>query len=108
MLRGNLVDNKETIPYRYSIPLAHILDWHMADTLVWISGATAGVGSGLARTVPYPGARIINLSRHPHPDFESVQFDLTEPSTYAAVRDSFEKELADFRGKRAVFFHNAY
>jgi benzil reductase ((S)-benzoin forming) len=39
----------------------------MADTLIWISGATAGVGAGLARSVPYLGARIINLSRHPFP-----------------------------------------
>lgn len=35
----------------------------VSDTIVWISGATEGVGLGLARTVPYPGARVINLSR---------------------------------------------
>lgn len=80
----------------------------MSETIVWISGATEGIGLGLARTVPYPEARIINLSRRRHPDYETVQFDLTRPETYAAVRESFERELAGFKGKRAIFFHNAY
>jgi NAD(P)-dependent dehydrogenase (short-subunit alcohol dehydrogenase family) len=80
----------------------------MNKTIVWISGATAGIGWGLARTVPYPDARIINLSRNIHPDFETVQFDLTRPETYGAVQEHFEKELRDFRGERAIFIHNAY
>jgi len=78
------------------------------ETIVWISGATEGLGLGLARTVPYPGARIINLSRRQHPDYESVRIDLTEPSTWAAVSDHFARELASFKGKRAIFIHNAY
>jgi benzil reductase ((S)-benzoin forming) len=80
----------------------------MSDTIVWVSGATEGLGLGLARTVPYAGARIINLSRRQHPDFETVQFDLTRPETYAAVQQSFERELATFSGRRAIFMHNAY
>jgi benzil reductase ((S)-benzoin forming) len=78
------------------------------STLVWISGATAGIGSGLARTVPWPDARIINLSRRPHPDHETVHLDLTNPATYGAVAQHFERELRSFRGERAIFFHNAY
>jgi benzil reductase ((S)-benzoin forming) len=58
--------------------------------------------------VPYPHARIINLSRRQHPEFETVQFDLTRPETYSAVQESFERELADFRGQRAIFMHNAF
>jgi benzil reductase ((S)-benzoin forming) len=80
----------------------------MARTIVWISGATEGIGSGLARTVPYAGARVINLSRRQHPQFESVQFDLTRPDTYGAVQQSFERELAGFPGERSIFVHNAY
>jgi benzil reductase ((S)-benzoin forming) len=80
----------------------------MNETIVWISGATAGLGLGLARTVPYAGARIINLSRRLHPDFETVQFDLTRPDTYSAVQSSFERELATFSGRRVIFVHNAY
>ena len=79
-----------------------------SETLIWISGATQGLGLGLALTVPYEGARIINISRRSHSDYESVLFDLTDPSTYDNVAESFEKELANFKGKRAVFIHNAY
>jgi benzil reductase ((S)-benzoin forming) len=78
------------------------------STIVWISGATEGLGLGLARTCPYDDARIINLSRRPHPDLESVRFDLTEPSTWASVAGHFENELAAFKGERAIFVHNAY
>ena len=79
-----------------------------AGSLVWISGATTGLGSGLARTCPYPDARIINLSRSPHPDLDNVRFDLADPTTWGAVRDSFTRELSAFRGTRAIFLHNAF
>ena len=79
----------------------------MSDSIVWISGATRGIGLALARTAPFPNARIINLSRRAHPDFESVQFDLTQPATYEAVRAHFATELAGFRGSRAIFIHSA-
>jgi NAD(P)-dependent dehydrogenase (short-subunit alcohol dehydrogenase family) len=78
------------------------------ETLIWISGATQGLGLGLALTVPYPNARIINISRRPHPHYPTVLCDLTEPDTYVAVFESFEKELSGFRGRRAIFIHNAY
>jgi benzil reductase ((S)-benzoin forming) len=86
--------------------------WHagscqMSDSIVWISGATRGIGLALARTTPFPNARIINLSRRAHPDLESVQFDLTQPATYEAVRAHFATELAGFRGSRAIFIHSA-
>lgn len=77
-------------------------------TLLWISGATQGLGLGLARTQPYADARVINLSRRSHPELETVQFDLTRPETYAAVQASFERELSGFTGERAIFMHNAY
>ena len=80
----------------------------MSDTIIWISGATQGLGSELARTVPFPGARIINLSRRQHPDFETVQLDLTRPETYDTLEQHFKKELTDFGGSRAIFIHNAY
>jgi benzil reductase ((S)-benzoin forming) len=79
----------------------------MTDSIVWISGATRGIGLALARTVPFPNVRIINLSRRAHPDFESVQFDLTQPGTYEAVGAHFAAELAAFRGSRAIFIHAA-
>ena len=78
------------------------------DTIVWISGATEGLGSGLAATVPYEGARIINLSRRVHPTLESLQFDLADTSTWDAVGEHFKQTLRDFNGKRAIFIHNAF
>ena len=74
-----------------------------ADTIVWISGANFGIGAGLARHVPWPGARIINLDLKPSPLYETVLFDLARPETWDTVRGHFESELATFRGKRAIF-----
>jgi len=79
----------------------------MPETIIWISGATEGIGLGLAQNAPFPNARIINLSRRQHPDYETVLFDLTRPETYAAVGESFRRELDGFTGKRAIFIHNA-
>jgi len=78
------------------------------DTIIWISGATEGLGYGLAKTVPYPNARVINMSRRKHPDLETIQFDLTKPETWGAVEASFKRELANFNGQRAIFMHNAF
>lgn len=75
--------------------------------IVWISGATEGIGLGLARNVPWPDARIINLSRRPHPDYETITFDLTVPESWERVRESFRRELAGYAGK-ALFIHNAF
>jgi benzil reductase ((S)-benzoin forming) len=79
-----------------------------ADTIVWISGATEGLGKGLAAAVPYENARIINLSRRQHPTLETIKFDLTEPESWDAVGDHFKETLANFTGKRAIFVHNAF
>jgi NAD(P)-dependent dehydrogenase (short-subunit alcohol dehydrogenase family) len=78
------------------------------ETIVWISGATEGLGLGLARNVPYESARIINLSRRQHPDYETVRFDLAQPQTWDLVADHFAKALKGFTGRRAIFIHNAY
>jgi benzil reductase ((S)-benzoin forming) len=76
-------------------------------TLLWISGATEGIGLGLARNTPYPHARIINLSRRPHAVYESIAIDLADPATWDRARESFRRQLAGFRG-RAFFIHNAF
>jgi short-subunit dehydrogenase len=79
----------------------------MPDTLIWISGATQGIGLGLARNAPWPEAKIINLSRRQHPDYETVRLDLADPATWDAARQDFAARLANFRGRRAIFIHNA-
>jgi benzil reductase ((S)-benzoin forming) len=80
----------------------------MTDTIVWISGANHGIGLGIARKVPYRDARIVNLSNERHADFETVLFDLREPSTWQGVREHFARELGAFKGSRAIFVQNAH
>src|SRR5579859_606130 len=77
------------------------------QTIVWITGATQGIGAGLAKAVPYRDARVINISRRQHPDLESVVADLTDPASWAVIAEHFASELSTFHGERAVFIHNA-
>jgi NAD(P)-dependent dehydrogenase (short-subunit alcohol dehydrogenase family) len=78
-----------------------------ARTVVWITGATQGIGASLARSVPYPDARVINISRRRHPELETVVADLTDPASWDVVAEHVASELAGFDGERAIFIHNA-
>jgi NADP-dependent 3-hydroxy acid dehydrogenase YdfG len=77
------------------------------QNIVWITGATSGIGEALARRCPWPDTRIISVSRRKHPDFETVYFDLTDMASWDAVGEHLTAELASFRGERALFIHNA-
>jgi benzil reductase ((S)-benzoin forming) len=79
-----------------------------ASKLVWISGATSGIGEALAATVPYDDARVISLSRHDHPDLETVHLELTDRDSWYRVGEHFREVLGSFRGESALFIHNAY
>jgi NADP-dependent 3-hydroxy acid dehydrogenase YdfG len=78
-----------------------------ANTIVWITGATSGIGEALARTCPWPDTEIISVSRREHPDHETVLFDLTDMESWDRVGEHLTERLATFRGERAVFIHNA-
>ena len=82
----------------------------MAETttaLVWISGASSGIGEALAASVPWEGARVIDISRRGAPGLEHVAGDLADPASWEAVAASFQKEMAGFDGGTAVFVHAA-
>lgn len=80
----------------------------MVDTLVWISGASSGIGAALAATVPLPSPRVLDISRSGGTaGTEHVPADLSDPAAWAAVGAHFASELAGFRGDRAVFVHCA-
>jgi NAD(P)-dependent dehydrogenase (short-subunit alcohol dehydrogenase family) len=79
-----------------------------ADTIVWITGATSGIGDALARSVPFPDARVVNVSRRPHPDFDSVVADLADPAGWDAVDAHLRQTLGGFTGRRAIFVNNAF
>ena len=77
------------------------------ENVVWITGATSGIGESLARTCPWPNTEIISVSRRDHADHETVPFDLTDMASWDAVGNHFAERLATFRGERALFIHNA-
>lgn len=80
----------------------------MATSLIWISGASGGIGQALARTVPWDGARVIGINRQPpQGSIEHLEADLADPSTWPAIGESFHRELKGFDGETVVFIHAA-
>jgi short-subunit dehydrogenase len=79
----------------------------MTTNIVWITGATSGIGEALSRSCPWPDTEIISVSRREHPDHETVLFDLTDMESWNRVGEHLTERLATFRGERAVFIHNA-
>lgn len=79
----------------------------MAGSLVWISGASSGIGQALAATVPWDGARVINVSRRGSPGSEHLEADLADPSSWPRVGASFREELDGFAGSTVAFIHAA-
>lgn len=79
----------------------------MSTSLVWISGASSGIGAALAATAPRDGTRLIGVSRRPPAVGEHLEADLAEPASWALVGQSFEHELAGWSGDRVVFVHAA-
>jgi benzil reductase ((S)-benzoin forming) len=77
------------------------------ESLVFVSGGSAGIGRALIETLPYPRARVINASRRTAPRSEHLAVDLAEPAGWAALAGAFEKEIRGFAGERVVFVHAA-
>ena len=79
----------------------------MEPSLVFISGASSGIGLALSRTVPWSPARILNISRRGQAGLEHLQADLADPEGWKRVAEIFESEIAGFAGPRVVFVHCA-
>ena len=80
----------------------------MATSLVWITGASGGIGQALVKTVPWDGARVIGINRQgPASSIEHLEADLADPSSWPAVGESFRRELKGFDGETVVFIHAA-
>ncbi|MGH9078431.1 MAG: SDR family NAD(P)-dependent oxidoreductase [Acidimicrobiales bacterium] len=79
----------------------------MAGALVWISGASSGIGAALVRAVPWPQARVIGISRRPPAGAAHLAADLSDPDGWRVVGQSFTHELAGFAGDVVAFVHAA-
>lgn len=78
------------------------------DTIVWITGASSGIGAALAETVPFADARVIGVSRSGGaPCAEHLPADLSDPASWAAIEAHLHAQLGTFTGTRAVFVHCA-
>jgi len=75
--------------------------------LVFISGGSSGIGAAMAWTVPYPDARVINISRRALAGCEHHAADLSDPAVWSTVADLFVREMTGFSGERVVFVHSA-
>ena len=75
--------------------------------LVWVSGASGGLGRALVASVPWPGARIIGISRRRSAGTEHLAADLADPQGWDLVGSSFQREMEGFAGDRVVFVHAA-
>ena len=80
----------------------------MTDTLVWITGASSGIGAALAATVPFDDAHVFDISRSGGaPGTEHVPADLSDPTAWASVEAHLLAQAGGFGGNRLVFIHNA-
>jgi benzil reductase ((S)-benzoin forming) len=79
----------------------------MSTSLVWISGASSGIGEALAASVPWDGTRLFAVSRRVPAVGEHLEADLAAPGSWELIGRSFERELAGWSGERAVFVHAA-
>lgn len=74
----------------------------MTDTLVWISGASSGIGAALARSVPYDDPHVVDISRSGGtPGTEHLPADLADPAAWSAVAAHFRARIAQFVGRRS-------
>lgn len=77
------------------------------EPLIWVTGASQGIGKALIRAVPWQQARVIGVSRSPGPAPAHIAADLAEPPGWDMLEASFNRELAGLSGDRVVFVHAA-
>ena len=77
------------------------------SSLIFLSGASSGIGLAMARSVPFAGARVIDISRRGATGLEHFRADLARPESWEQVAELFAKEMRDFQGERVVFVHSA-
>ena len=84
-----------------------LLSAAVSSSLVFISGASSGIGQALAQSVPWAEARVLNISRRRAKGCENFPADLADPASWPQVAAFMQGEIAGFRGPRIVFVHSA-
>lgn len=80
----------------------------MTKTIVWITGGSSGIGAALIDTVPFPEARIVEISRTGRQaEVEHWPFDLGDPNAWIDVESKLMAQMATFTGRQAIFIHAA-
>ena len=74
-------------------------------TLVWISGASSGIGAALAESIPHDDVLVFGIARRPPAVGEHIDADLSRPAVWPQVAAHFEQTLARDGGGAAVFLH---
>lgn len=76
--------------------------------LVFITGASRGLGAALAGTVPFP-AFVVDISRSGGPNAEigHIGVDLSEPSAWEPLGDEIRSLVGEHDPNRTVMVHNA-
>ena len=75
---------------------------------VWITGASKGIGSALARSVPFADADVVNVSRSAGASgVEHLQADLAKPSDWLVVERHLRERLGQGDYDRAILIHCA-
>jgi benzil reductase ((S)-benzoin forming) len=75
--------------------------------VIWVSGASSGIGAAFVDAVADRDARVIGLSRRERVGIENVPVDLSDPASWTAVERHFDEVLATGRHREALFFHCA-
>jgi benzil reductase ((S)-benzoin forming) len=79
----------------------------MAKNLVFLTGASSGIGQALAKVVPFEDARIIDIGRRDSEGCEHFAADLADPASWRRAAQLFMREIPGFTGERVVFIHCA-
>jgi NAD(P)-dependent dehydrogenase (short-subunit alcohol dehydrogenase family) len=79
----------------------------MIQNLVFLTGASRGIGLALAHEVPFRDAYVYDISRQGSYDYDHIAADLADPDSWSTIGDFFAREMRDFRGERVVFVHCA-
>ncbi len=74
--------------------------------VVWISGASSGIGAGLVRTAP-ADALVIGIARRPSASGKSIRADLGDPTSWDDVCREIEAVLVEVQPSEAVLLHFA-